>query len=105
MGIVYALDARARRLDRLSPEPRDLQSAQDASSEVKSHELVTDRARARYDDLVLAHCGGPGVDRIATKWAERNGVHQIACNPDWDRDGLVDEVVGDARTGVIPSSG
>ncbi len=49
-GFVDALDARVRRLDRgvdrLSPELRDLQAAQDGS-EVKSRELelVTDHAR------------------------------------------------------------
>ena len=184
-GIVNAFDAQVRRLDRsvdrLSPELRDLQSAQDGS-EVKSRELelVTDRAqnlgdrrdafeqmrdvaaehyraetgdvwrprrgshtsqtgaltsaaidardfqrarkdretrahlpegtlvaiaggrdvtdpgavfrsldrtRAKYADLVLAHGGGPGVEKLAAQWAERNGVHQVVCKPNWDRDG------------------
>ena len=184
-GIVNAFDAQVRRLDRavdrLSPELRDLQAAQDGS-EVKSRELelVTDRARnlgdrrdafermrdtvagryraetgeiwrprhgshtsqtgaltsaaidardflrarkdreirahlpqgtlvavaggktvadagavirrldqarAKYDDLVLVHGGGPGVEKIAARWAERNGVHQVVCKPDWDRHG------------------
>ncbi len=46
-----------------------------------------DRARAKHADLVLVHGGGPGVERIAAQWAERNGVHQIVCKPDWDRHG------------------
>ena len=184
-GIVNAFDAQVRRLDRgvdrLSPELRDLQAAQDGS-EVKSRELelVTDRARnlgdrrdafeqmrdaaaehyraetgdvwrprrgshtsqtgaltsaaidardfirarkdretrahlpegtlvavaggrdvtdpgavfrsldrtrAKYADLVLAHGGGPGVEKLAAQWAERNGVHQVVCKPDWQRHG------------------
>ena len=182
-GIVNAFDAQVRRLDRgvdkLTPELRDLQSAQDGS-EVKSRELelVTDRARnlgdrrdafeqmrdtvaeqyraetgetwrprygsnvsqtgkltsasidardfmrarkdretrahlpegtliaiaggrdvadpaaviARLDqakakcaNIVLVHGGGPGVERIAARWAERNGVHQVVCKPDWNK--------------------
>ena len=184
-GFVNCLDAQVRRLDRavdrLSPELRDLQSAQDGT-EIKSRELelVTDRAqnlgdrrdafetmrdavaeqyrtetgdtwrprygsnvsqtgkltsaaidardfmRARKDretrahlpegtlvaiaggkdvqdpaaviarldaakakcaDIVLAHGGGPGVERIAARWAERNGIDQVVCKPDWDRHG------------------
>ena len=46
-----------------------------------------DQARAKYADLVLVHGGGPGVEKIAASWAERNGVHQIVCKPDWDRHG------------------
>ncbi len=184
-GFVHMLDAQVRRLDRsvdrLSPELRDLQSAQDGT-EVKSRELelVTDRARnlgdrrdafekmrdavagqyraetgevwrprhgshtsqtgkltaasidardfmrarkdretrahlpegtlvaiaggkevrdpgaviarldnvkAKYDDIVLAHGGGPGVEKVAARWAERNGVHQVVCKPDWTAHG------------------
>ena len=44
-------------------------------------------ARAKYSDLILVHGGGPGVERIAAQWADRNGVHQIVCKPDWDRHG------------------
>ena len=44
-----------------------------------------DAAKAKYDDIVLAHGGGPGVERIAARWAERNGVHQVVCKPDWTR--------------------
>ena len=46
-----------------------------------------DQARAKYNDIVIVHGGGPGVDRIAAQWAERNGVHQIVCKPDWNRHG------------------
>ena len=46
-----------------------------------------DKARAKYADIILVHGGGPGVEKIAASWAERNGVHQIVCKPDWDRHG------------------
>ena len=46
-----------------------------------------DMARAKYADMILVHGGGPGVEKIAAQWAERNGVHQIVCKPDWDRHG------------------
>ena len=46
-----------------------------------------DKARAKYADMILVHGGGPGVEKIAAQWAERNGVHQMVCKPDWDRHG------------------
>ena len=46
-----------------------------------------DQARAKYSDIVIVHGGGPGVERIAARWAEQNGVHQVVCKPDWDRHG------------------
>ena len=46
-----------------------------------------DKARAKHADIVLVHGGGPGVDRIAARWAERNGVDQVVCRPDWERHG------------------
>ena len=46
-----------------------------------------DKVRAKYADMVLVHGGGPGVEKLAAQWAERNGVHQIVCKPDWDRHG------------------
>ena len=210
-GFVNMLDAQVRRLnrgvDRLAPELRDLQSAQDGS-EVKSRELelVTDRAqnlgdrrdafeqmrdaaadayraetgdtwrprrgsnvsqtgkltsaaidardfmrarkdremrahlpegtlvaitggkdvrdpgaifrrldttKAKYDDIVLVHGGGPGIERIAAQWAERNGVHQVVCKPDWNAHGRAapfrrnDELLNLLPKGVIafPGSG
>ncbi len=48
---------------------------------------VLDKARAKHDDMVLVHGGGPGVEKIAASWADRNGVHQVVCKPDWDRHG------------------
>ena len=41
----------------------------------------------KYDDVVLLHGGGPGAEKIAASWAEKNGVHQVVCKPNWDRDG------------------
>ncbi len=46
-----------------------------------------DTAKAKCADIVLAHGGGPGVERIAARWAERNGVHQVVCKPDWNAHG------------------
>ena len=44
-----------------------------------------DRAKARCADIVIVHGGGPGVEKIAARWAERNGVHQVVCKPDWNK--------------------
>ena len=46
-----------------------------------------DQTRAKYADIVLVHGGGPGVEKIAASWAERAGVDQVVCKPDWDRHG------------------
>ena len=46
-----------------------------------------DRTKAKYDDMVLVHGGGPGVEKVAAQWAERNGVHQVVCKPDWNAHG------------------
>ena len=46
-----------------------------------------DSIKIKYDDMVLLHGGGPGADKIAASWAEKNGVHQVVCKPNWDRDG------------------
>ena len=72
-----------------------------------------DKTRAKYDDLILCHGGGPGVERIAAQWAERNGVHQVVCKPDWDRHGRAapfrrnDELLNLLPKGLIafPGSG
>ena len=72
-----------------------------------------DKARAKYSDLVLVHGGGPGVEKIAARWAEKNGVHQVVCKPDWDRHGRAapfrrnDELLNLLPKGVIafPGSG
>ncbi len=44
-----------------------------------------EKTREKYADVVLMHGGGPGVEKIAASWSERNGVHQIVCKPGWDR--------------------
>ena len=49
-----------------------------------------DRLKAKYADVVLVHGGGPGAEKIAAGWAERNAVHQIVCKPDWDAHGRAD---------------
>ena len=72
-----------------------------------------DKARQKYADMVLVHGGGPGVEKIAARWAEKNGVHQIVCKPDWDRHGRAapfrrnDELLNLLPKGVIafPGSG
>ncbi len=72
-----------------------------------------DQARAKHADIVLVHGGGPGVEKIAARWAERNGVHQVVCKPDWDRHGRAapfrrnDELLNLLPKGVIafPGSG
>ena len=72
-----------------------------------------DKTRAKYADMVLVHGGGPGVERIAASWAERNGVHQIVCKPDWNKHGRAapfrrnDELLKLLPKGVIafPGSG
>ena len=70
-----------------------------------------DQTRAKYADLVLVHGGGPGVERIAAQWAERNGVHQIVCKPDWERHGRAapfrrnDELLNLLPKGVIAFPG
>ena len=61
----------------------------------------------------LVHGGGPGVERIAASWAEKRGVHQIVCKPDWDRHGRAapfrrnDDLLNLLPKGVIafPGSG
>ena len=63
--------------------------------------------------MVLVHGGGPGVERIAASWAEKRGVHQVVCKPDWDRHGRAapfrrnDDLLNLLPKGVIafPGSG
>ena len=72
-----------------------------------------DKTRAKYDDMVLVHGGGPGVEKVAAQWAERNAVHQVVCKPDWDRHGRAapfrrnDELLDLLPKGVLafPGSG
>ena len=72
-----------------------------------------DKLKAKYADVVLVHGGGPGAEKIAAGWAERNGVHQVVCKPDWDAHGRAapfrrnDELLALLPKGVIafPGSG
>ena len=72
-----------------------------------------DKVKAKYADVVLVHGGGPGAEKIAARWAERNGVHQIVCKPDWDAHGRAapfrrnDELLSLLPRGVVafPGSG
>ena len=72
-----------------------------------------DKLKTKYADVVLVHGGGPGAEKIAAGWAERNGVHQIVCKPDWDAHGRAapfrrnDELLSLLPKGVIafPGSG
>ena len=72
-----------------------------------------DTTKAKYPDMVLAHGGGPGVEKIAARWAERHGVHQVVCKPDWTAHGRAapfrrnDELLNLLPKGVIafPGSG
>ncbi len=64
-----------------------------------------DKVRAKYADMVLVHGGGPGVEKIATSWAERNGVHpdrlQARLGPPWTRRTLPPQ----RRTAQPPAEG
>ena len=72
-----------------------------------------DKTKAKYEDLVLVHGGGPGIERIAAQWAESKGVHQIVCKPDWSAHGRAapfrrnDDLLNLLPKGVIafPGSG
>ncbi len=72
-----------------------------------------DKLKAKYADVVLVHGGGPGAEKIAAGWAERNGVHQVVCKPDWEAHGRAapfrrnDELLSLLPKGVIafPGSG
>ena len=70
-----------------------------------------DRVRAKYPDMVLVHGGGPGVEKLAAQWAERSGVHQVVCKPDWQRHGRAapfrrnDELLNLLPKGVIAFPG
>ena len=70
-----------------------------------------EKVRAKYNDMVLVHGGGPGVEKIAAQWAERNGVHQVVCKPDWNAHGRAapfrrnDELLNLLPKGVIAFPG
>ena len=46
-----------------------------------------DHVHGKYPDMVLVHGGGPGAEKIAARWAESKGVHQVVCRPDWNAHG------------------
>ena len=100
----------------LPANPETVAAFVDAMAELRNPAEVIarlDKAREKYADMVLVHGGGPGVEKIAASWAERNGVHQIVCKPDWDRHGRAapfrrnDELLNLLPKGVIafPGSG
>ena len=37
-----------------------------------------DRVKERHPNMVLVHGGGPGAERVASRWAENNEVHEGA---------------------------
>ena len=37
--------------------------------------------------MVLVHGDAPGVEKIAARWADARGVHQVVCRPNWDAHG------------------
>ena len=64
-----------------------------------------DKAKAKYADIILVHGGGPGVERIAAQWAERNGVHQVVCKPDLERTRTGRSVPAQRRAAEPPAEG
>ena len=44
-----------------------------------------DQQLSRHPDMVLAHGGAPGVEKIGGQWAEAKGVKQYVCLPNWKR--------------------
>ena len=70
-----------------------------------------DKVLAKYRDMVLVHGGGPGVEKLAAQWAERNGIHQVVCKPDWSRHGRAapfrrnDELLDLMPKGIVAFAG
>ena len=70
-----------------------------------------DKTRAKHSNMVLVHGGGPGVEKVAARWAENNGVDQIVCKPDWEKHGRAapfrrnDELLNLLPKGVIAFPG
>ena len=77
----------------------------------ESEYLGDNRDFAIYADMVLVHGGGPGVESIAAQWADRNGVHQVVCKPDWEKHGRAapfrrnDELLNPMPKGLIAFEG
>ena len=77
--------ARTRPTSRREPSsPSRVERRRTDAGKIIAH---LDKVKAKYADVVLVHGGGPGAEKIAAGWAERNGVHQIVCKPDWDAHG------------------
>ena len=66
---------------------------------------MLDKTRTKHGDMVLVHGGGPGVEKIAARWAERNGIDQVVCKPDWDRHGRARPVPPQRRAAQPPAEG
>ena len=64
-----------------------------------------DKTRAKHSDIVLVHGGGPGVEKVAARWAERNGVDQVVCKPDWDAHGRAAPFRAQRRAPEPPAQG
>ena len=72
-----------------------------------------DRTREKYEDMILLHGGGPGIEKIAASWADAREVNQVICRPDWNAHGKAapfrrnDELLNFLPKGVIafPGSG
>ena len=92
-------------------EPSSPSRAARTSATPASSPRYLDKTRAKYANLVLVHGGGPGVDRVAAQWAERNGVDQVVCKPDWGKHGRAapfrrnDEILNLLPKGVIAFPG
>lgn len=44
-----------------------------------------DRVLAKYPDMILVHGDAPGVEKLASRWAEARGVKQVVCKPNWEK--------------------
>ena len=70
-----------------------------------------DRIHAKYEDMVLAHGGGPGYDKVARAWADARKVPQIVCRPDWNKHGKAapfrrnDDIINLRPKGVVAFPG
>ena len=72
-----------------------------------------DKVRAKYLDMVAVHGDGPGVEKIAARWAEARGVAQVVCRPNWNAHGKAapfrrnDDIINLLPKGLIafPGSG